>query len=95
MAERMEGRRRSLLEQTARVFDLPADVVAGVPRVELTGDGQLRMENHRGILAYGEEEICISGGAYIIKVSGQGLQLRSMNPLALLITGHIHTVSLE
>ena len=95
MSEQLGRRRRSLLEQTARVFDLPADAVAGVPRVELTGDSELRMENHRGILAYGEEEIRISGGAYIVRVTGQGLQLRTMNPLALLITGRIDAVSLE
>ena len=95
MAEQGTRRRRSLLEQTARVFDLPADAVAGVPRVELTGDRELRMENHRGILAYGEEEIRISGGAYIVRVTGQGLQLRTMNTLALLITGRIDGIGLE
>ena len=46
-----EKRRPGLLEKTAQVFDLPADVVAGLPRLELVGDKELRMENHRGILA--------------------------------------------
>lgn len=90
-----QSRKHSLLERTARVFDLPADAVAGVPRIELIGDGELRMENHRGILAYGEEEICISGGSYVVKVTGQGLQLRTMNPLALLITGRMDAIRLE
>ena len=93
MGER--SRKHSLLEQTARVFDLPANALAGVPRVELVGDGELRMENHRGILAYGEEEIRISGGSYTVRVTGQSLQLRTMSPLALLITGRIRAVSLE
>ena len=33
-------RKESILEKTAEVFDLPGDVVAGLPRVELliTGD---------------------------------------------------------
>ena len=93
MGER--SRKHSLLEQTARVFDLPANALAGVPRVELVGDGELRMENHRGILAYGEEEIRISGGSYTVRVTGQSLQLRTMSPLALLITGRICAVSLE
>ncbi len=86
MAER---RRQSLLEKTAQVFDLPADVVAGLPRLELVGDRELRMENHRGILAYGTQEIHISGGAFGVKVCGEELELRAMNALELLITGHI------
>ena len=89
-----KGRREGLLEKTAEVFDLPGDVVAGLPRVELLGDRQLRMENHRGILAYGTEEIHISGGKLIVKVRGAGLALRAMNASELLITGEIAGVDL-
>lgn len=42
-------RRPGLLERTAEALDLPADALAGLPRLELVGDGELRMENHRGI----------------------------------------------
>lgn len=84
-----EKRRAGLLEKTAQLFDLPADVVAGVPRVELVGDGELRVENHRGILAYGPQEIHISGGVFGIRVCGESLELRTMNTLELLITGHV------
>jgi len=55
------------------MFDLPADAVAGVPRVEVIGDGELRMAPHRGILAYGSEEIHISGGNLVVLVRGSGL----------------------
>ncbi|WP_294473628.1 YabP/YqfC family sporulation protein [uncultured Intestinimonas sp.] len=89
-----KGRREGLLERTAEVFDLPGDVVAGLPRVELLGDRQLRMENHKGILAYGSEEIHISGGKLIVKVRGANLTLRAMNASELLITGDIIGVDL-
>ena len=89
-----KGRKEGLLERTAEVFDLPGDVVAGLPRVELLGDRQLRMENHRGILAYGSDEIHISGGKLIVKVRGTNLELRAMNAVELLITGDITGVDL-
>ena len=87
-------RRPGLLERTAEALDLPADALAGLPRLELVGDGELRMENHRGILAYGKEEIHVSGGKIIAKVRGRGLELRSMNASELLITGEIAGVDL-
>ena len=90
-----KGRKEGLLERTAEVFDLPGDVVAGLPRVELLGDRQLRMENHKGILAYGTEEIHISGGAYVVKVTGEDLELRAMTGMELLITGRISGVQLS
>ena len=88
------GKRESLLERTAEVFDLPGDVVAGLPRVELTGSRELRMENHRGILAYGPGEIHVSGGRLIVKIRGANLELRAMNAGELLITGEIAGVDL-
>lgn len=87
-------RREGLLEKTAEVFDLPGDLVAGLPRLEITGNRALRMENHKGILAYGSDEIHVSGGKLIIKVRGEGLELRSMNASELLITGLIAGVDL-
>ena len=89
-----KGRREGLLERTAHLFDLPTDVVAGVPRLELVGTGELRMEHHKGILAYGDQEIHISGGAYVVKVTGEGLELRAMTGMELLITGRISGVQL-
>ncbi len=91
-----KGRRRlSLLERTAQALDLPADVVAGVPRLELVGDNQLRMENHKGILSYGTQEIHVSGGLFCVRICGEELQLRTMNATGLLVTGQIRSVSLE
>ena len=84
-----EKRRPGLLERTAQLLDLPADALAGVPRLELVGDGELRVENHKGILAYGDEEILISGGKLVVRVRGSALELKSMNPAELLITGQI------
>ena len=82
------------MERAAEIFDLPADALAGLPKVELVGDGELRVENHKGILAYGREEIHISGGVYLIKIAGQGLELRAMTGIELLITGKISQITL-
>ncbi len=83
-----------LLIRASRIFDLPGDVVAGLPRMELIGNEEFRMEQHRGILAYGSEEIHISGGKMVVRVKGSGLELRAMNPTELLITGKISAVEL-
>lgn len=90
----MKSRRVGFLERTAEVFDLPADALAGLPKLELVGSGELRVENHKGILAYGREEIHISGGIYLIKIAGRELELRAMTGVELLITGTITQISL-
>ena len=92
----MERRKNpeGLWERTAQVFDIPGQV-AGLPRVEIVGRHELRMENHKGILAYGEEEILISGGKLLVKVKGANLELKAMTAGELLITGAILSVELE
>ena len=89
------GRKERLLERTAEALELPGDVVACLPRIELTGDRELRMENHRGILAYGSDEIQIAGGRLVVKVRGENLELRAMNAGELLITGALRGVELS
>ena len=86
-----------LMSRLAKAVNLPAVtsyLVAGLLRVELTGSHEVRMENHKGILAYGSEEIHVSGGKLIAKVRGRDLALRSMNASELLITGEIAGVDL-
>ena len=87
-------RRTGLLERTAQALDLPADVLAGLTRLELIGDRELRLENHRGILAYGSQEIQVSGGPYVVEIQGEELELRAMTGLELLITGRISGIRL-
>ena len=88
-------RRPGLLERTADLLDLPADALTDLPRLELVGDRELRVENHKGILAYGAEEIHVSGGAFVVRITGRELELRAMTGLELLITGHIAAIQLS
>jgi len=87
-------RKPGWMERATELMDLPGDALAGLPRIELVGDKELRMENHKGILAYGTEEIHVSGGVFVVQVSGQGLELRAMNGMELLITGKIQQIRL-
>ena len=41
---------RVVLSTVAELFDLPAEVVAGLPRLEMVGSRQLYLEHHAGIL---------------------------------------------
>ena len=90
-----KGKRPFFREKAAQYFDLPADVIAGVPKLELTGDSEFRMENHRGILSCVETEIHISGGSYIVRIFGQNLEIRAMTGLEVLVTGKISGVELS
>lgn len=90
--ERSEGTQRMKL-RVAELFDLPADLVAGLCHIELLGDRELFLEGHGGILSYGTEEIDVNAGGLILRVQGSGLALRSMTDSELRIVGHIDALA--
>lgn len=87
--------KKKLFSEAAEVFDLPADLVAGLAHVEIMGNSHFYMEHHQGILSYSGEEIDVNGGKLIVRVHGQGLELVSMTGGALRIKGTIQRVEWE
>ena len=80
---------RKQKKREPRVFDLPADVVAGLPRLEMVGSRQLYLEHHTGILSYCEERIDVNTGTGVLSIRGEHLSLVAMTAGELRIGGRI------
>ena len=85
-------REKHIFSDTAELFDIPMDLLTGLPHVELMGNRQFYMENHRGILSYSEAEIAVSAEGLIVRIFGKKLELISMSADALRIRGAIARV---
>lgn len=92
MERNRRGRADSVLETVAELFDLPADIVAGLPRLEMVGSRQLYLEHHTGLLAYTETQIDANTSAGVLRVRGGGLTLMAMTAGELRIGGRIDSV---
>ena len=92
----MERNRRDrdggVLAAAAEIFDLPADVVAGLPRLEMVGSRQLYLEHHAGLLSYTEEQIDANTSAGVLRIRGERLNLMAMTAGELRIGGRIASV---
>ena len=84
--------RGGMLGAVAELFDLPADVVAGLPRLELVGSRQLYLEHHTGLLSYSTEQIDANTTAGVLRVRGTNLTLLAMTAEELRIGGRIDAV---
>lgn len=85
---------RDILANTAQLLDLPMDIVAGLPHMELVGNRQIFLSRHQGVLAYSDTAIDINCGSLLIRVCGRGLQLLSMTAEEMRIGGIIEAVEL-
>ena len=92
MERNRKDRNGGVLDTVAELFDLPADVVAGLPRLEMVGSRQLYLEHHAGILAYSEEQIDVNTPEGILRVRGERLTLTAMTAEELRIGGAIAAV---
>ena len=90
--ERRKGNGGRMLSAVAELFDLPADIVAGLPRLELVGNHQLYLERHTGILAYSETQIDVNTAGGVLRVTGEALSLMAMTGEEVRIGGRIAAV---
>lgn len=83
---------RNLLARAADRMDLPADVLAGLPRVEIIGTQTCLVEPHKGLVEYGTEQVVVDTTAGRICVLGSDLRIGSMNRVCLCVRGNIAAV---
>lgn len=83
---------RNLLAKAADRMDLPADVLAGLPRIELIGTQTCLVEPHKGLEEYGMNRVVVNTTAGKVSVLGTDLKIGSMNRVCLCIRGHIDLV---
>lgn len=91
--ERNRRERPKVLDSVAELFDLPADVVAGLPRLEMIGSRQLYLEHHTGLLSYSDTQIDANTAAGVLRIAGERLTLLAMTAQELRVGGRIDTVS--
>ena len=86
-------RRNAIVGGLAERLEVPGEAL-GELRVQTVGRTAL-VENHRGLLEYGAEQIRVSTGRGQIVLRGSGLTLAAMNGSELLIRGALHSAEWE
>lgn len=84
----------SFLDKMAYAMDLPGEPLPGQSLVELVGQRRVLIENHRGVLQYGDTEICVRVTYGCIRVCGKELRLMRMNKQQLIISGLVDSIIL-
>ena len=92
MERNRRDREGGVLAAAAELFDLPSDIVAGLPRLEMVGSRQLYLEHHTGILSYSDQQIDANTAGGVLRVKGERLTLLAMTAGELRIGGQIQSV---
>ena len=87
-------KKNSILDKVAIAVDLPGEAIPGQPLIEIVGERRILVENHYGVVQYGEGEICLRVKYGFVKIIGCGLHLLRMTKQQLIICGKIDRIEL-
>lgn len=76
-------------------LDLPSDISVGSAKLSVYGKSKVLIENHKGILHYGENEIELNARGMTIRILGDELSISAMDKNDMLITGRILSLELN
>jgi len=74
---------------------IPAELIPGVPVVELAGFHTASVDGHRGILHYSEARIDIMTRIGTVVMEGDSLQLKQMDREKIVVEGNLSLIRLE
>lgn len=76
-------------DKIVEMLELPRDVVQDLPRIVLTGDRRLVVENHKGIIEFSSSILRLNTSKGEVRVEGESLTLISILREELWIEGRI------
>ena len=87
--------KKSISERAADAWGVPKDVIMNIPRLTISGDKEIYIENHKGILEYTDTEIRISTAMGIVRVCGKNLIIDRIRVEDIVISGCFTKVEYE
>ena len=82
----------AVLRTVTDLFDLPSELLAGLPRISMAGREDLFVENHQGIIECMQTRIRFQTNAGAVRITGTDLVLKHMGAERLAIHGGIEAV---
>jgi len=80
-------------EKFTEMLELPKEIVLNMPKLTMLGNGDLIIENYKGIIEYDQDVVRVNTTAGIIKIMGVDIYIKEITTENIMIYGKI--LSLE
>ncbi|GAA0078764.1 sporulation protein YqfC [Clostridium sp. CTA-5] len=91
----MESRFQRGREKIFNKLDFPTDVALDLPKIIVTGNREITIENHRGIMAFENSLIKINSRIGAITIIGEGFEILFIGDNTITISGIFKGISYE
>jgi len=80
-------------EQLSDRLEFPREIVLDMPKITITGESELEIENHKGIVLFQEKEVKINSKLGLISINGSNFEILFMGGATITIKGNFKSVS--
>lgn len=91
----MESKLSKTRETIAEKLDLPRDVMLNLPKITITGNSEITVENHKGVILFEDTQIKVNSSVGLINIYGNGFEIIFMGGSTMTLSGRFNTVSYE
>ncbi|KZL93888.1 sporulation protein YqfC [Clostridium magnum] len=91
----MEDKLYRTKQNIADKLDLPRDIILNMPKITVTGDNEIIIENHKGVVLFGENQVKINSGVGLISIFGSRFEILFMGGSTITIGGKFKSIAYE
>ena len=86
--------KKDYVEKLSQSLAVPPETLGAVPLIKLHGSYSVVIENHRGMIAYDPQSVCVKTKTGMIRIMGERLCISCMTKKTLELRGCITRVEL-
>ena len=79
-------------EIIAGKLDIPKDIMMGLPKITITGNEEITIENHKGIILFERNLIKINTKIKVIDIQGEDFEILYIGDSTITISGKFKSV---
>lgn len=91
----MEEKINKAKESIANQLDLPRDVMLNIPKISVTGNNEITIENHKGIVFFGDKEVKINSNVGLISILGEEFEILFLGGSTITLSGKFKAINYE
>lgn len=90
--KKRKTKRQRVQKKIAKTLDIPEDILFNAPRLLMTSNTDLRIENYKSILIYEPDKIALTTDEYVIEIAGKNLNITIITDEEISITGIVMSI---
>jgi sporulation protein YqfC len=82
-------------ENLAEKLDIPRDVILKYPKITVIGNNEITIENHKGIIAFKEDNIKVKSTIGTVNIKGMNLEILYISNVTIVLSGRFIAIEYE